>query len=101
LIGDQQEIRAKLFNKKSMQKILLKFYDEDIIEEDTFYTWHEKASKRFSNKTTAKEIREMSKEFIQWLRTAEESSSEDEDDDDKLPEPQVNRNKLFYTFTLF
>ncbi|CAF5028734.1 unnamed protein product, partial [Rotaria socialis] len=72
-----------------MSKILLKFYDEDIIEEDTFYTWHEKASKRFTDKNTAKEIREMANEFVQWLRTAEESSDEEDDDDDnKLPEPQ-------------
>jgi translation initiation factor 5 len=93
LIGDHEEIRAKIFNKKTMSKILLKFYDEDIIEEDNFYTWHEKASKRFTNKTTSKEIREMANEFIQWLRTAEESSDEDEDEDsnDKLPEPQVKR----------
>ncbi len=90
-IGDREEIRAKIFNKKAMSKILLKFYDEDIIEEDTFYVWHEKASKRFADKTKAKEIREMANEFIQWLRTAEESSDEEEDDDnkDKLPEPQV------------
>ncbi len=80
-----------------MSKILLKFYDEDIIEEDTFYVWHEKASKRFAEKTKAKEIREMANEFIQWLRTAEESSDEDEDDDnkDKLPEPQVKEIFLY------
>lgn len=89
LIGEHEDIRAKIFNKKTMSKILLKFYDEDIIEEDTFYTWHEKASKRFTNKTTSKEIREMANEFIQWLRTAEESS-DDDDDENKLPEPQID-----------
>jgi len=92
LINDHEEIRAKIFNKKTMSKILLKFYDDDIIEENTFYTWHEKSSKRFADKTKAKEIREMANEFIQWLRTAEESSDEDEDDDnkDKLSEPQID-----------
>ncbi|CAF3887677.1 unnamed protein product [Rotaria sordida] len=89
LIGEHDEIRLKIFNKKTMSKILLKFYDEDIIEEDTFYIWHEKASKRFANKAKAKEIREMSNEFIQWLRTAEESSDEDDDDDNK-PEPEID-----------
>ncbi|CAF1581945.1 unnamed protein product [Rotaria magnacalcarata] len=89
LIGEHEEIRKKIFNKKTMSKILLKFYDEDIIEEDTFYTWHEKASKRFTDKNTAKEIREMANDFIKWLRTAEESSDE-EDDDDKSPEPQID-----------
>lgn len=73
-----------------MSKILLKFYDEDIVEEDTFYTWHDKVSKRFANKNIAKEIREMSNEFIQWLKTAEESSDEEDDDDDKQPEPQID-----------
>lgn len=90
LISDHEEYRAKIFNKKAMSKILLKFYDEDIVEEDTFYTWHEKVSKRFVNKTIGKEIREMANEFIQWLRTAEESSDEDDDDEDKVPEPQID-----------
>ncbi len=74
-----------------MSKILLKFYDEDIVEEEIFYLWHEKASKRYTDKNTAKLIREMANEFIQWLRTAEESSDEDEDEDnkDKPSEPQV------------
>ena len=91
LIGDREEIRATLFNKKTMSKILLKFYDEDIVEEETFYAWHEKASKRFTDKAKAKEIREMANDFIQWLKTAEESSDEDEDEDnnDGLPETEV------------
>lgn len=89
LIGQNEEIRKKIFNKKTMSKVLLKFYDEDIVEEDIFYTWHEKASKRFVDKARAKEIREMANDFIQWLRTAEESSDEDSEQDDKVPEPQV------------
>ncbi|CAF1506439.1 unnamed protein product, partial [Adineta steineri] len=61
-------------------------------EEETFYGWHEKVSKRFTDKTTSKGIRDMSNDFIQWLKTAEESSDEDEDEDDKdkLPEPQID-----------
>lgn len=92
LIADHADIREKIFNKKTIQKILLKFYDEDIVEEETFHTWHSKASKRYSNKTIAKEIREMSKDFIEWLKTAEESSSEDDDsaNNDQLPEPEID-----------
>lgn len=92
LIGDHEEIRAKIYNKKIMSKILLKFYDEDIVEEDTFYRWHEKASKRYADKTLAKGIREMANEFIQWLKTAEESSDEDdgEDNNDEQAEPEID-----------
>lgn len=90
--GDDKDMRSKLLNKKNMSKILLKLYDEDIVEEETFYAWHEKASKRYTDKTTAKTIREMSNEFIEWLKTAEESSDEDEEDsDDDRPEPQVRK----------
>lgn len=73
-----------------MSKILLKFYDEDLVEEETFYRWHEKASKRYTDKNTAKEIREMANEFIQWLKTAEESSDDDnEENSDGHAEPEV------------
>ena len=92
LIGEHEDIRAKIFNKRMMSKILLNLYEEDIVEEETFYTWHEKASKRFTNKNVSKEIREMANDFIQWLRTAEESSGTDTDTEkDRLPEPQVNK----------
>lgn len=90
LVADHADIREKIFNKKTIQKIFLKFYDEDIVEEETFYTWHEKASKRYSSKTIAREIRELSKDFIQWLKTAEESTDEDDDaNDEQLPEPEI------------
>lgn len=105
LIADHADIREKIFNKKTIQKILLKFYDEDIVEEETFHTWHSKASKRYSNKTIAKEIREMSKDFIEWLKTAEESSSEDDDsaNNDQLPEPEVKKllRKFFNLISFF
>lgn len=90
LISEHEDVRAKIFNKKAISKILLKLYDEDLVEEDTFYTWHEKVSKRFAkNKAVSKEIREMAKDFIQWLRTAEESSDEEEDEN-QLPVPQID-----------
>ncbi|UJR22429.1 hypothetical protein I4U23_025490 [Adineta vaga] len=90
LIGDREDIRAKIYNKKTMSKILLKFYDEDIVEEETFYRWHEKASKRYADKTIAKGIREMASEFIQWLKTAEESSDDDDDNNGEEHEPEID-----------
>ncbi|CAF1048701.1 unnamed protein product [Adineta ricciae] len=92
LIGERADVRAKIYNKKTMSKILLKFYDEDLVEEETFYRWHEKASKRYTDKVTAKEIREMANEFIQWLKTAEESSDDDDDNEnsDGHAEPEID-----------
>ena len=53
-----------------MSKVLMKLYDNDIIEEENFLIWHE---------ATDGEIQEMSTDFIQWLRTAEEADDSDED----------------------
>lgn len=91
LVSEKDAVREKIFNTKALSKVLLKLYDEDIVEEDTFYTWHEKSSKRFGSKKVREEIRKMANEFIQWLKTAEESSDEDDDeDDDRLPAPEVS-----------
>lgn len=69
LCAERKEIREKIFNKKTMSEVLMKLYDDDIIEEENFYIWHE---------TAAEDIREISHHFVQWLRTAEESSDNDE-----------------------
>jgi len=89
LVTDKDAVREKIFSNKTLSKILLKFYEEDIVEEETFYTWHEKSSKRFGSKKIREEIRKMANEFIQWLKTAEESSDEESDEDD-VPEPQID-----------
>ena len=52
-----------------MSEVLMKLYDDDIVEEENFYIWHE---------TAAEDVREISNNFVQWLRTAEESSDNDE-----------------------
>ncbi|CAF1270090.1 unnamed protein product, partial [Rotaria sordida] len=90
IIGTNNEIRAKLFNTKGMSKILLKRYEEDIIVEEVFYAWHKKASKRLVDKAISEDIREYAKEFIEWLRTAEESSDEEVDEVSNLRSPSEN-----------
>ena len=77
-------------NPKSIARLLMKFYENDIVEEENFYNWYDKPMKRFSSKALAKEIRDVSNDFIEWLRNAEESSDEDDEDGNKvLPEPEV------------
>ncbi|CAF1392945.1 unnamed protein product, partial [Rotaria sordida] len=87
IIGKNNEIRAKLFNTKGMSKILLKLYEEDIIVEEVFYEWYKKASKQLVDKAISEDIRKYAKEFIEWLRTAEESSDEEVDGVSNLRSP--------------
>lgn len=67
LIQDHDEILAKIFNSETISIIFNKFYEEGIIEACTFIDWYRKPSKRLINKTISKEIRQMSKQFIQKL----------------------------------
>ncbi|CAF0975078.1 unnamed protein product [Rotaria sordida] len=73
-----------------MSKILLKLYEEDIIVEEVFYEWYKKASKRLVDKAISEDIRKYAKEFIEWLRTAEESSDEEVDEVSNLRSPSEN-----------
>ncbi|CAF1348043.1 unnamed protein product [Didymodactylos carnosus] len=84
-------LKEKLFNKKSISKVFLKLYEDDIIEEETFYSWYDKK--------VAKEIREMSKDFIEWLKTADETSEEEEGGDDNEEETEAEKEKVAINFS--
>ncbi len=62
-------------------KILLLFYENDILEEPVIVEWAEKKKSRFvKDKGIVLKIREAAKPFVEWLQNAE---SEDEEDDDE------------------
>ncbi|CAF1172079.1 unnamed protein product, partial [Rotaria sordida] len=63
---------------------------KDIIVEEVFYEWYKKASKRLVDKAISEDIRKYAKEFIEWLRTAEESSDEEVDEVSSLRSPSKN-----------
>lgn len=69
LFWKQRDKREVNPNKKAILKLFLKLYDEDMVEEENFYAWYETAEQR---------MREIAADFIQWLRTAEESSGEEQ-----------------------
>jgi len=50
--------------------ILYGLYDEDIVEEDTFYKWHKAMNKKLDMRIS-KQVRIKAKPFIQWLQDAE------------------------------
>ena len=56
--------------------ILKALYDHELVEEEVFLAWAEKASKKYVDKKTSKEIRAKAEPFLNWLREAEEDDSD-------------------------
>ncbi|KAG8627440.1 hypothetical protein KVT40_004923 [Elsinoe batatas] len=59
--------------------ILMKYYQFDLIAEDTLKAWGTKASKKYVDISTSKKVRKSAEKFIEWLETAE---SDEESDDE-------------------
>lgn len=60
--------------------ILLGYYENDIVSEETLKAWGAKASKKYVDIATSKKVRKSAEPFLQWLETAE---SEEEESDDE------------------
>ncbi|KAL8674784.1 MAG: hypothetical protein Q9168_000765 [Polycauliona sp. 1 TL-2023] len=60
-------------------KILLAYYQNDLVSEDVLKTWN-KASKKYVDIGTSKKVRQAAKPFLEWLENAE--SDEDESDEE-------------------
>ncbi|KAL8903213.1 MAG: hypothetical protein Q9207_004079 [Kuettlingeria erythrocarpa] len=61
----------------AVPKILLAYYQEDLVTEDVLKTWN-KASKKYVDIGTSKKVRQAAKPFLEWLENAE--SDEEESD---------------------
>jgi len=59
-------------------KILMEFYQADVLEEDVVTSWGTHVSKKYVDKETSKKVRKASEPFLKWLAEAED---DDEDDD--------------------
>jgi len=62
----------------SVPKILMAFYQNDLIEEEVVTQWGTHVSKKFVDKDTSKKVRKASEPFLKWLAEADD----DDDDDD-------------------
>ncbi|KAN0138665.1 eukaryotic translation initiation factor 5 [Lactarius tabidus] len=62
----------------SIPKILMAFYQADVLEEEVVTSWGTHVSKKFVDKETSKKVRKASEPFLKWLAEAED---DDEDDD--------------------
>jgi translation initiation factor 5 len=58
--------------------IMMKYYDNDLVTEETLKAWGTKASKKYVDLATSRKVRKSAEKFLEWLENAEE----DEDDDD-------------------
>ncbi|TCD62364.1 hypothetical protein EIP91_006973 [Steccherinum ochraceum] len=62
----------------SVPKILMAFYQADILDEELIQHWGTHASKKYVDKEISKKVRKASKPFLTWLQEAEESEDDDE-----------------------
>ncbi|PPQ69185.1 hypothetical protein CVT25_006963 [Psilocybe cyanescens] len=63
----------------SVPKILMAFYQIDLIDEEVVTQWGTHVSKKFVDKDTSKKVRKASEPFLKWLQEADD----DDDDDDE------------------
>jgi len=60
----------------SVPKILMAFYQSDVLEEDTIKQWGTHVSKKYVDKDTSKKVRKASEPFLKWLDEADEDDSD-------------------------
>jgi translation initiation factor 5 len=77
-IGLRGQKNPDFYTKTS--KILIAFYDNDILSEEVITKWGTKASKKYIDIATSKKVRKSAETFLTWLAEAA-SESEDEDED--------------------
>ncbi|KAH9963518.1 domain found in IF2B/IF5-domain-containing protein [Russula dissimulans] len=58
-------------------KILMEFYQADVLEEDVATSWGRHVSKKYVDKETSKKVRKASEPFLKWLEEAEDDEEED------------------------
>jgi len=58
-------------------KILMEFYQTDIIEEEVVKQWGTHVSKKYVDRDTSKKVRKASEPFLKWLDEADDSEDEE------------------------
>lgn len=72
--------RPKLVNQ--VPKILLAYYQNDLVSEAVLKAWGSKASKKYVDLATSKKVRKAAEPFLEWLENAESDNDGEEDADD-------------------
>lgn len=62
-----------------VSKILMAYYQDDLVEEEVAKAWGSKASTKYVDKATSKKVRKSASTFLEWLDEADEEDSSDEE----------------------
>lgn len=88
LNGVEIKLKDRDIPFKQMPNVLNALYQLDIVDEESFYAWHRKVSKRFVDKATSRELREAAQPFIDWLQEAESEEEEEAEDEGEEAEAE-------------
>ncbi|KAI0262478.1 domain found in IF2B/IF5-domain-containing protein [Gloeopeniophorella convolvens] len=66
----------------AIPKILMGFYQADILEEEVITSWGTHVSKKYVDKETSKKVRKASEPFLKWLEEADDDDDDDDDDEE-------------------
>ncbi len=61
-----------------VSSILVKYYDNELVSEESLKAWGSKASKKYVDITISRKVRKSAEKFMNWLETAEEDKSDSE-----------------------
>lgn len=62
----------------AIPKILMEFYQADVLEEGIVTQWGTHVSKKYVDRETSKKVRKASEPFLKWLAEADDSDEDDE-----------------------
>jgi len=68
----------EFLTNSGIPKILMAFYQVDLIEEEVVTQWGTHVSKKFVDKETSKKVRKASEPFLKWLAEADDDDEDEE-----------------------
>ena len=81
MISAQKDLTHRVDGERILLFVAKDLYDREVFDEDVFTTWW--ADERSSASDEMSKVREMTRQFVDWLKNAEEESSEEDEDDDE------------------
>ncbi|KAH8672000.1 putative eukaryotic translation initiation factor 5 [Tricladium varicosporioides] len=75
-IGLRSKEKPEIYDQTA--KVLLVFYNEEVLTEDVLMKWGTKASKKYIDLATSKKVRKSAETFLTWLAEAESDDDDSE-----------------------